>query len=91
MSDSTRRGFLAMAGAGAAVAGATVVAAPLAGAATPAEDVRLPAGAEGAMGAYIHDLQKGQLALMVEGREVIVTDKALVARLARAFARAARA
>jgi hypothetical protein len=91
MSDSTRRGFLALAGAG-AVAGATMVAAPMAGAAaTTTENETLPADADGAMAAYIHDLHKGQVALMVEGREVIVTDKALVARLARAFARAARA
>ncbi len=43
------------------------------------------------MAAYIHDVNKGEVALMVEGREVIVTDKQLVARLARAFARAAHA
>jgi hypothetical protein len=63
-----------------------------ASAATPAgEYVAVPAGAEGAMAAYIHDVNKGEVALMVEGREVIVTDKQLVARLARAFARAAHA
>ena len=89
MNDATRRTFLTMAGAGTA-AGVAVVVAPGAVAA-PAENVTMPPGAEGAMAAYIHDLTKGELALMVEGREVIITDKQLVARLARAFARAARA
>jgi hypothetical protein len=89
MNDATRRGFLTMAGAGTA-AGVAVIVAPGAAAAPPSEDVTVPPGTEGAMAAYIHDLTKGELALMVEGREVIVTDKQLVARLARAFARAAR-
>ncbi|MDT4962523.1 MAG: hypothetical protein QOF87_2170 [Pseudonocardiales bacterium] len=78
-----------MAGAGTA-AGVAVIVAPGATAAPPSEDITVPPGTEGAMAAYIHDLTKGELALMVEGREVIVTDKQLVARLARAFARAAR-
>ena len=77
-----------MAGLGAA-AGVAAAVAPSAGAAAT-EDATLPAGAEGAMAAYIHDLHKGEVALMVEGHEVIVTDKKLVARLARAFAAAAR-
>jgi hypothetical protein len=77
-----------MAGLGAA-AGVAAAVAPGASA-SAAEDTTLPAGAEGAMAAYIHDLHKGEVALMVEGNEVIVTDKVLVARLARAFARAAR-
>lgn len=77
-----------MAGLGAAAGVAAAVVPGTAGAAT--EDATLPAGAEGAMAAYIHDLHKGEVALMVEGREVIVTDKKLVARLARAFASAAR-
>lgn len=78
-----------MAGVGTA-AGVAVFVAPGAAAAAPSEDVTVPEGAEGAMAAYIHDLTKGEVALMVEGHEVIVTDKQLVARLARAFARAAR-
>ena len=89
MTHSTRRGFLTLAGAS-AVAGAAVVsgAATTAAHADAGEDTTLPAGAEGSMAAYIHDLKKGEVALMIEGREVIVTDKKLVARLARAFARA---
>ncbi|MEO8889042.1 MAG: hypothetical protein ABI301_03445 [Jatrophihabitantaceae bacterium] len=90
MSDSTRRGFLTLAGAG-AVAGAAVMAAPAATAETRPDEVSMPSGAEGPMAAYIHDLKRGELALMIEGREVIVTDKQLVARLARAFARAEHA
>ncbi|MEP6598635.1 MAG: hypothetical protein ABJB98_04215 [Actinomycetota bacterium] len=86
MSDATRRSFLTIAGAGTA-AGVAVMVAP--GAAARTENVTVPSDAEGAMAAYIHDVTKGEVALMVEGREVIVTDKQLVARLARAFARAA--
>jgi predicted nicotinamide N-methyase len=82
MNDSTRRGFLTVAGLGTA-AGVAAVAAP----AAHAEEV-LPAGANGAMAAYIHDLKKSEVAIMVKGGEVVVTDKQLVARLARAFERA---
>lgn len=85
MSDATRRGFLALAGVGVA-AGATAVALP--GGAAGAEELTLPPDAEGAMVAYIHDLTKNEVALMIDGREQIVTDKQLVARLARAFAQA---
>lgn len=88
MTDSTRRGFLTLAGAS-AVAGAVVASGSTAAHAdTTHEDTSLPAGAEGSMAAYIHDVKKGEVALMIEGREVIVTDKKLVARLARAFDRA---
>jgi hypothetical protein len=89
MNDSTRRGFLAVAGVG-AVAGAAVVAAPGVGAATVREDTALPAGAQGPMAAYIHDLRRGEVALMIEGHEVVVVDRPLVARLAQAFAKAQR-
>jgi hypothetical protein len=87
MSDSTRRTFLAVAGAG-TVAGVAAVAAPSA-ANGAVESEALPRGAQGAMAAYIHDVHRGEVLVMVEGREVIVTDHRLVARLARAFARAA--
>jgi hypothetical protein len=88
MNDSTRRGFLAVAGVGAA-AGVAAVAAPGAAAATR-ENVSLPPGAEGSMAAYIHDLKRGEVSLMIEGHEVVVTDRQLVARLAQAFAKARR-
>ncbi len=92
MSDATRRSFLAVAGTGVA-AGAALAAAPgVAGAAVakaPNEDkIALPADAQGSMLAYIHDVAKGEVALMIEGHELIVTDQQLVARLAQAFARA---
>jgi hypothetical protein len=90
MNDSTRRGFLAVAGVGAA-AGVAVAVAPGAGAATAKSEDTLPAGASGSMAAYIHDLRLGQVALMIEGHEVVVTDRPLVARLAQAFAKAQRA
>jgi hypothetical protein len=88
MTDSTRRRFLATAGLGTAagLAAVTVGAAP----ASAAEDDVLPAGAHGAMAAYIHDVRKGEVALMIEDREVVIKDKRLVARLANAFARAGR-
>ena len=88
MTDASRRNFLAMAGAATAV-GVSAVALPAS--ASAAEDTSLPRDAEGAMVAYIHDVTKGELALMIDGHERIVTDKQLVARLARAFAKAERA
>jgi hypothetical protein len=87
MGEATRRGFITVAGLGTA-AGLAVAVAPSTAAATSAESTSLPAGASGAMGAFVHDLEKGEVALMVEGRQVIVTDKVLVSRLAHAFARA---
>jgi hypothetical protein len=85
MSGASRRNFLAMAGAGTAV-GVAAVALPAG--ANAAEDVSLPSDADGAMLAYIRDVKKGELALMIDGHERIVTDKKLVARLAQAFAKA---
>jgi hypothetical protein len=88
MTDSTRRRFLATAGMGTA----GVVAATLAPAsAAAADEPGLPPDANGPMAAYIRDVRKGEVALMIEGREVVVADKRLVARLANAFARARRA
>jgi hypothetical protein len=93
MNESTRRGFLTRAGlwtaAGAAVAAAPSAVASNTAVAAPSEDLTVPAGAQGAMAAYIQDVRKGEVALMIEGREVVVTDKQLVVRLARAFHAAA--
>jgi hypothetical protein len=83
MSHATRRSFLTVAGLG--TAGAIAAAAP-----AEAADEPLPADAAGPMAAYIRDVRRGELALMVEGREVVITDKRLVTRLAAAFARAGR-
>jgi len=89
MSSPNRRTFLKTAGVGAAAAGAAALApgavsasmgekaAPSAPEATP-----LPAAAAGSMVAYIHDVSNGQLSVMVEGREITVTDHQLVAKLA---------
>lgn len=40
----------------------------------------------GSMVAYIHDVSRGEVAVMIEGRAITVTDHHLVARLARAIA-----
>jgi hypothetical protein len=88
MTESTRRRFLAAAGLGTAAGVAAVTVGP--GSAAAAEDDTLPAGARGPMAAYIHDVRKGEVALMIEGREVVIKDRRLVARLANAFARAGR-
>lgn len=50
---------------------------------------RLPANAKGAMAAFIKDGRTGELVLMNDQREVVITDKELVARLAHAFTTAA--
>jgi hypothetical protein len=84
MTDATRRRFLAVAGLGTAAGVAAATVGPAAGAA--AEEV-LPQDASGPMAAYIHDLQAGEVAIMIEGHEVVIKDKRLVARLANAFAR----
>ena len=91
MSDSTRRGFLAFAGASVAAGAAAVAIPATAGAATPAEDVSLPAGAAQEMVVYVSDVKAGKATLMVDGSEVVVTDKVLVARIARAYTNAEHA
>jgi hypothetical protein len=83
MADSTRRGFLTAAGLTTA-AGVAVLATGDPAAAEPA----LPADASGDLVAYVRDVRKGELVLMIEDREVVVVDKRLVTRLAAAFARA---
>lgn len=73
---SAAPGALALAP-GAAAASVGAKAAPSA-----AEIAQLPAAASGSMVAYIHDVSNGQLSVMVEGREITVTDHQLVAKLA---------
>ncbi len=92
MNSANRRGFLKIAGAGAAAAGAASLvpasqSAALAGAGArtgPVSAAPLPAAASGSMVAYVDDVSRGELAVMIEGREVVVTDHDLVARLATA-------
>jgi hypothetical protein len=82
MNDHTRRNFLAMAGAGAAAAGVSAVA-PSAVAATPPATT-VPAGASGALIAHVADVHGDTVSMLVGDREVVVHDRELVARLARA-------
>ena len=93
MNSPTRRNFIKTAGVGAAAVGAAALVPAAAATSTegakaptvaaPALD--LPAGASGAMVAYVHDVAKGEVSVMVEGREVTITDHHLVATLAHAL------
>ena len=83
MSDTSRRGFLFLAGTGAAVVGAAAVA-PAAGAAGQPEGSEAFAG-EGPLVAYVTDIRTGELSVMMGEREVVVHDRALCASLARAL------
>jgi hypothetical protein len=79
--DATRRGFLVMAGAGAAAVGVAAV--------VPAGALKGEAAAdhpptEGTLVAYVGDAADGNISLLVGDREVVVHDRDLVARLARA-------
>ena len=93
MSDSTRRGFLKIAGAGAAV-GAAAVATTAAVKSNGAEKTAsgtaaaVPAGASGALVAYVKDVRGAEVSVMVGQTEVVVHDRDLVARLATARSRA---
>ena len=104
MNSANRRGFLKIAGTGAAAAGAATLlteSGPLAfsGAAAPSvapksapkSAARLPDEAAGSMVAYIDDVSNGEVTVMVEGRQVTVSDHDLVARLATAVHAAAAA
>jgi hypothetical protein len=95
MSDTSRRGFLAIAGVGAAgvavasVAGASAAssaAVPASPAASQAstDDTALPANSSGSLVAYVNDVHDGRISVMVGEREVVIRDRALVAKLARA-------
>lgn len=93
MSESTRRGFLKVAGAGAA-AGAAVVAVGAAaksghkveGAATASA---VPAHTSGALVAYVRDVRGAEVSVMVGETEVVVHDADLVARLVSARSKTA--
>jgi hypothetical protein len=84
MTDATRRGFLIMAGAGAAAAGVAAIA-PAAGQATPTiTRSRGAARVSSPLVAYVRDARKGDVSVMVGEREVVVHDPELVARLTHA-------
>jgi hypothetical protein len=90
MSDTSRRGFLAIAGVGAAgvavasVAGASAVTSNGSAASPVGAGAALPAGASGSLVAYVNDVQNGQVSVLVGETEVQITDHELVARLAQA-------
>ena len=78
---TTRRAFLRTAGLGAAAAGAAaVIPADAAAAASSTGDV--PSGKS--LIAHVKDAKAGTIALMMGDREVVITDRALSARLFRA-------
>ena len=78
---TTRRAFLRTAGLGAAAAGAAaVIPADAAEAASSTTDV--PSGKS--LIAHVKDAKAGTIALMMGDREVVITDRALSARLFRA-------
>ena len=85
MSEASRRTFLVAAGAGAAALGVASIAPAAADAATPKGSntpTGLPSGEP--LVAYVSNARSGELTLLVGEREVLVTDKDLVARLTRA-------
>ena len=90
MTGSNRRNFIKTAGIGAAAVGAAALVPTATGTAavsekaTAAPALQVPAGATGSMVAYVHDVAKGEVSVMVEGREVTITDHQLVAKLAHA-------
>ena len=88
MSETSRRSFLIAAGAGAAVAATAGVVGrsgdpaagdPVAGAWGSGSTV--PAGGQGPLVAYVHDVDAGEVAVMVGESEVVITDRVLVAKL----------
>ena len=91
--SSSRRTFLALAGAGAAGVGLSsaigLAGAESVGLAAPPREADLPpvpGALSGSLVAYIDDVHGDQLSLMIGENQVIVTDSALVARLAVAAA-----
>lgn len=90
MTGSNRRNFIKTAGIGAAAVGAAALV-PTATATgslgekeAAAPQLKVPEGASGSMVAYVQDVAKGEVSVMVEGREVTITDHQLVAKLAHA-------
>ncbi|TDW22007.1 twin-arginine translocation signal domain-containing protein [Kribbella kalugense] len=84
MSDATRRGFLVFAGAGTAAAVGAVAAPKIFdrndGEPAGVEQMDL-ANAESFV-VHVKDVRRGELAIMVGQREVLVVDRELAARLA---------
>lgn len=94
MEKSSRRNFVTITGLGTAVGIAAMAAPSAANAATVdqvSDKVQVPRGAASSMAAFVSDVHRGEVTLMVDGDEVTVTDKQLAARLAHAFHHAPRA
>lgn len=81
MSDSSRRGFLILAGASAAAVGAVALAPAASAAAEREHEGHGQVG--GPLVAYVSDLRAGKVSVMMGEREVVVHDPALCASLAR--------
>ncbi len=77
MSDTTRRKFLATAGAGAAVGTVGLVGGP----ASAAEARLSPRSAKEGVVALVADHTSSEVVLMVGDREVVVRDRGLVTRI----------
>lgn len=78
MSDTSRRRFIGVAGAGAAAAGATAL---VPGSASAASTRLHPRSSTSPLVAYVDDVQSDQVTFMVDEREVVVRDQDLVHRL----------
>ncbi len=76
---TSRRNFLALAGGSAAAVGLGAAAST-----ADAKPVQPPSEANGPLVAYVTDMQDGELTLMHGEDEVVVHDRDLAARLARA-------
>lgn len=86
MSEATRRGFLVVAGAGTAAAvGAVAVPRVFGDRSTETSSQPLTAADLGnaeSFVVHVKDVRKGQMAILVGSREVLVTDRELAARIA---------
>ena len=96
MTGFSRRGFIKVAGVGVATGvgaaalpgGSAVAAAPPAAAVVPANSAH--PGATGSLVAHVKDLSAGKISLLVGSSEFHVTDRTLVAALAKAVESARR-
>lgn len=93
MPSSSRRNFIAMAGAGAAGVGLStaigLTGSETLGLARPAKaevPLAVPASFSGSLVAYIDDVHGDELSLMIGDDEVVLKDPALIARIAGAVA-----
>jgi hypothetical protein len=84
MSDTSRRRFIGVAGAGAAATGATAL---VPGAASAAQTRLHGSSAQAPVVAYVPDVHTDEVVLMVDDGEVVVHDRDLVHRLLNAAGR----